>query len=971
MYTIVKKPFPEWQIPGFDHHDKTWSNKLVIAFDTEYQSGVTKTIDMGGKPQEVHQRRLEDIISIQLAFNYENNNPMQVFIHREPTDPVFEFNDLFKYAKKYLIDIGVHKKVTKWINDNAFYFEIWTFFGGVDLSALNQAELVLTEGLSKRSKKSKQNKKFKRVVTSNLVTMQSNIAFTNKPLNLLLRDKYKHQVDYFPKQRLIIRDMTKLAPGKSGLAALGDLIGLHKLDTEQWDLADGHQPGYYKSHMSELWEHRRDDFIDYAMTDTVITALYGSFMIGFQDNLSSQHLGNFKPSEIKPSISSIISSVIGVRNQAPADWIIKKVIGDISHFKNNKDVGSYLRDICTFKSDKDAKNALKELYKSKTANDIKDWIIINLDFDALRKGYKFPRTDSANKHHKHLVNDMTTKIDLPLNELFNDANNAYYGGYNVCHICGVLENSNIYQSCDLKSAYNLAGHTLPDIAPGLGVWKSCTKVGHDRFQEIVDEMEKLNGPYTVGCGVFDIDYPDGHTNFVITPKKIDDGPRYLRHVHNVTLTYTDAYTAWLSGAHVYTHRLNFVVQAKFNAKNMENVANEGIIQDLFQEKREQCAEGDPHGVLFKTCGNQAYGATSQGLKKKKSRDYNDGQSYFVPFSKISNPLKAAQFTAITRYHIVLMQLAIQKVDAKAQFLNCVTDGVLVMTKNKLDDEAINAEIDKLSDHRYHDAIKYHFNGQYFKNKGGTDATLANLRTRLTFSKDGALHAMVGINSYKMPPEKVFQDYIEQSAVKIPVKDHIISSLVEMRHNKKFDHIQNSWNVDKDLYLGYDFAQIPVEYISNGKYAYWQTRPYKNEDEFNSVQWFGRELIKYGPYYTTEYAPFFKQTIDEKLADYWVAESSFGSFVKNHKDNEPVKANEVYQNWLRYCLRNNLDLDASYQTIVDLFDENGWIYANSRGDDIGLPQLASFKKAKYRYANRVNKHGEELINYVLLHNVGLI
>ena len=59
---------------------------------------------------------------------------------------------------------------------------------------------------------------------------------------------------------------------------------------------------------------------------------------------------------------------------------------------------------------------------------------------------------------------MTNKIDVPLNRMFNDAVNAYNGGYNIVIYTGIIPQGGEKRDWDISSAYSEAGHLLPDIA---------------------------------------------------------------------------------------------------------------------------------------------------------------------------------------------------------------------------------------------------------------------------------------------------------------------------------------------------------------------------------------------------------------------------------------------------------------------------------------------------------------------------
>lgn len=965
---MYRDKFPiDWEVPGFDADGLNGpSNKVIVAYDCEYRSGVTTTIPIGGHDQEASQRRLEDIISIQLAFNYENREPVQYFLHRDQKEPAFRFYDLIKLLKEYLSDVADYPALKQQIP--TFTIELWTFWGGVDITAFADVEKILSEY-----------KKDKNAI-SKVVTMHGNTVFTSRPINLIVKTRQNKPYKLFKQMRLTMRDMTKLAPGKSNLEALGTLLNVPKLDTEAWDRQDGLTEGYYKAHMNELWQKRQSDFIAYAMRDVVITALYGSFILKFQAGLSDEDLGKFVPAQIKTSLGAIAANIIAERNSHSADWIVEIALDTVRELSvNEKDCIAYLEPICAYRFNPITKARdydFDELFfAGATDATTREWLTQHLDFDAIRKGYRFPRTDiTDDSNHKHLVNDIKNRIDLPQATLFNDAANAYVGGYNVVLVPGIIPKGGYKVDIDLKAAYNTSGHVLPDIAPGLGneVFNDIRNIPEKDFETVVRYAEaKLNGPYTVGVGVFNITYPKDYRGFVITPKIIDDGPRYLLKQDEVTLSFTDAYTAWSCGAKVFTHRLSFPYQAKMDPAKMNDICSEGIVQDVFQQRRNRYPnKQDPMNVMNKNVGNQSYGVTGQGIKEKRSRDYGNGQSYYIPFSQATSPLKAMQFTAITRLHITLLQRAIWQVDPAAVFLNNVTDGCLVYTQTKLNFDAVAVAMNKLVDDRYRQAVQANFNGVYFEEKEGSSDDTANLRTRLTFSRDNELKAMVGINQKKLKPEDVFTQYLDQNAIQIPVENRMISGLVDMRHQLKFQHLQTSWIESSSLYLGYDFAQWLTSYQSTGKFVLWSSQPYESIDQYRRLQHFGRTLIKYGPFYSAEYAPFFQRTLDEYAAGF--KPRYFGEFIKADLPDEdnpkrvPYRAEEVYVNWLRYVIREARDTAEAYETIDDLIADNGWAFHN-KGELTGIPQFDSFKK----YIQRHKNNKKEMINYVLLHRVGLI
>lgn len=956
---VQQKPFSQWQLPDED------SGKVIIGFDTEYQSETRNHIPIGGELIEVNQRRLEDVISIQLSFNYCNRSPTLYFIKRDPTDDVFRFSDVLKLLKKYLRHIGCYDEVKKL---RKFTLEFWTFWGGVDLSVFKDYEKILTENARKKDKVSK------------IVAIHSNTVFTSQPLKLVVRDKNRNIVKLTKNDRLVIRDMTKLAPGKLNLAGLGKLIGVPKIDTEKWDTQDGYTKGFYKSHMAKLWLNRQSDFIDYALEDVVVTALYGTFILNFQQNLTKDGFGDFKSLQLKPSLGSIVGTIIGYENEQSADWIVDEVIKLLSQLNqrsdNDEDFESFLKTVCkpeltNIKGKVERNYHFDELLAEPTPQHLREWLIDHLDFDKIRKGYAFPRTDISNdSSHKHLVHDMTNKIDAPLNRMFDDAVKAYSGGYNLVQWTGVLPASGEKRDWDLSSAYSEAGHLIPDVAPGLGAvkFKEFHNLAANQFSRIVKATRKMNGPYTVGVGIFDIEYPKNYKGFVITPKNVNDGPRYFRKIQEVYLSYTDAYTAWICGAKVFTHRITFVKQSKIQSGTLKGVSQEGHIQDIFQKRREQCTHGSPEDQMNKNVVNQCYGVTAEGLKMKTSPDYNNGRPYYVPFSRITNPLKAMQFTAITRLHIITLQRAIWSVDPSTIFLNNVTDGCLTWTKKPLDIDDIMGAMDQITmkeNHWYHNMVHQFFDGKYVKKKDGTGQETANLRTRMTFSRDNQLKAMVGLT--KITPKEVFENYLDLNRPTINVVNHQITGITTMRHEQKFQHLQTSWDQPTNLYFAYDMAQVPTKYHRNGKFAFWETRAFESEDEFNRIWQPGRDLLKYGIWYSASYAPFFAKAFRELQQGY--RPTKFWKVIKKdrHGNSYYHRGTEVYRNWVFYVARRDFHVTQSYRTIEQKFIEEGWSYLRG-SEERSIPQLQSFRATIRRIQQN---HIKVLPNYVLLHEVNLI
>lgn len=967
------RSFDNWKIPDNDMNSDSPDNRVFLAFDTEYHSGTRNSLDIGGKMIEVNQRRLQDVDSIQFAINYRNIQPRLVFIHRDTEEPVFCFYDMFREVKRYLIDIGVFTTLQG--KKCPIYFELWTLWGGVDVSVFSDYEKVLLEG-NPHGKKGK-NGKQQEVPTEKLVTIHGNTIFTSKPLRIMIQDHYRHSIGWFAKPRLVIRDMTKLAPGKMSLKTLGKMVGQQKLDTTKWDKADGYSNNFYKKHMSILWQNRPSDFVSYAMEDVAITALYGDFILEFQHQLTIDGFGDFKPLKLKASLGSIDASIIACRNQEPAQWIISEVNRRVNRLLEEGspgDMSSFLKPICKYQLRRHGKKIKRDYdFKSLNRSNIVSWLNTHLDFDVIRKGYRFPdlRMKSI-PHHNSSVHDITNRIDLPLNDYFDIAVKSFAGGYNVTLITGILPSGGEKRCIDLAACYSESGHLIPDIAPGLGEIKTFKNVSSPDFSNIVNFANHVNGPYSVGVGTFDIIYPPTYHGFCLTPKNVNDGPRYFTHIEQVTLTYTDAFTAWKCGAQVYTHKLTFIQQSVIKQGSLNGVCMEGKIQDIFQKRREKCAHHSPEDLMNKNVVNQCYGITAEGLKMKKSRNLGDNKSYYVPFSRVTNPLKAVQFTAIARLHIIYLQNAIRKVDHNALLCNNVTDGCLIWVKKPLTWEKLNGAMDKATNSWHRTMIHSFFDGKYLKLKEVSTDDVANLRTRLSFcrdctdpnnSKDNGIKAMVGIQD--ISPAQLFHDYLDSGKPLINQREHMITGLVDMRFVEKFQHVQSAWNTTSDLYLAYDFAQWPTEYHCCGNFVYWDTRTYHSEDEFLSLWSRGRDLMRYGTWYLADFAPFYYQTLvglekGFKPCRWYRADPKANNGFS-------YDGTEAYQNWLLYTSVMKLDSKEAYEYIAAAFKTHGWNYI--RGKVIReMPKYQSFL-SKLRRINQ--RHYKLVPNYVLLHELNLI
>ena len=281
-------------------------------------------------------------------------------------------------------------------------------------------------------------------------------------------------------------------------------------------------------------------------------------------------------------------------------------------------------------------------------------------------------------------------------------------------------------------------------------------------------------------------------------------------------------------------------------------------------------------------------------------------------------------------------------------------------------------MDKVTNHWHREMIHGYFAGKYLKLKEVSDDDVANLRTRLSFCrdctdpnspKDTGIKALVGIQD--ISPSQMFCDYLDVGKPLINQAEHMITGLIEMRFVEKFQHVQSDWDTTSDLYLAYDFAQWPTKYHCRGKFTYWETRPYRNEDEFLNLWSKGRDLMRYGTWYLADFAPYYYETLigleqGHKPCHWYRVDPKTSS-------NLDYDGTEAYQNWVLYSSVMKLDPKEAYEYIVTAFKTHGWTYVRGKTAR-EIPKYQSFRSKLRRIDQR---HYKLVPNYVLLHELNLI
>lgn len=799
-------------------------NEAIVAIDTEWDSGKTD-------PTEPKTRAYEDVLSIQLVM-YFRGRLCRVFIKRELDSEPFYFNDCLKqiyaFANKHS-NIHEHFTAEKRLLNNKKYpdatplkLSFIAYWGGVDYSAMKDWEKVLDSG------------KVLAVNKHAIVTpVDMAVSYTDTP--------HKRRLTFTTS----MRDMLKWAPAGSNLEKIGEMLHYPKLNTEAWDKQDGNVIGHYKGHMSELWLRRPDDFIDYAMRDSDITLMYYASLVG--------------QTGMYPLPSSASS------------YAAKLVIAELE----SRHVGGSVNDSADFVDDLKSRAAL---------------------------GYVLP-VQYYDKNHKPIYDTQAT-IDqvrpTKYNTAFWRAVDAYYGGLNVAYVSGYIGNAMYTVDIDLEGSYNTNGHLIPSLRPsartvttasGREIKRSYTFDAMDdgTAQSTIAKLyefcsDELNGVYTVGVCTATVEWPPD-AQFITTPHRRNDleSPVYVRSVGvdgedsiADTLTLTDVLNAFEAGAKIHLITLDICPQSILAQDLATGKLNAwGAVQDQMAKQRATAiANGDTFGNQFyKLVGNVVYGKTGQGLHRKNTRDFESNETSLEPLSSISEPFQAAQYTALTRYHLRVLLDAIDQVVPGRHFMqSATTDGVAISSDIAFADsefsdfgldyynQKINEAMKDIASPVYKMAVNKYFNGRCFKFKGLSHTTAFTLKTRVNGTRDRTLEALASING-KTATDVV--TLLEQHVSKIVNEQNRIINIVEMKHSTKAKHLLSEKTQFVTVALGFDFSRLPTTFITtqNGL-GYYQTQPFETQDQLLTYKAAFTTMLKTDGYYiyTTTAAPFFLATI---------------------------------------------------------------------------------------------------------------
>lgn len=843
-------------------------------------------------------------------------------------DPLPKSTLIKKFTKKDLKDPDTRKKVMQ-RKPKLLLLGHW---GGVDWSIFDDFDDILQN--------------------PNVMVLDKQAAITRQLASVVYFDRHRHLHGF----RYDIRDTIKLAPGTAhGLDALGDTINFPKLDTEKWDVEDGYDKGFYKTHMGTLLKNRPDDFVAYAMRDVDVTWLYADSFIKKMIELPSVALHG-----LPMTLGSLSGSSAG-RLRREDDLYERAMLEDLYDRKvisldyyNDKTVDTAYLDYVNGDIDYD------EFIDRRSFDNSFMQLVKGLFNTHLADGYRQKDSHKADGH-KDTDEPLTADNVVPYDDNhshYQDERAAYFGGYNVAHNSGYYNADKYKVDIDLKSAYNVSGHLIPKFylnkpwdsftasSETNHCWFKVDQHGDRRWyfdnQWFLDKIAAINGPYTVGLCNAAVYFDDNNDNLILNPyraaRDYGQGPKYVRYA-NSTWTITDVYNAILGGAHVGILSFSIASQEILYENGTTQSADyemnwAGQFQDQMAQLRAKYKKGTLENLLYKELGNSVYGKTGQGTHAKKTRSIVTNEMSYEPLSPISNPILAAQYTAITRYHIRLLTLAIKQLGGEIS--NVTTDGALVLFDKpfeKIDkqlyqlmqsyaaDPMGRVLVDNAADPTpsmdtrgiYQLVTDTYFNGAYYEQKGEGKEEGVELRTRV----NGVLNTEIGAQaSIKDGSAELVVNAIKNHQAVYVNEQTRISSLYKMIHEDRIKHMLSESTVPIHVALSYDFSRKPNKFHVQDPsgLGYFDTVPFETVEEQSLYKAVAMGLLKHEDHflYDAKSFKYFKATMfnveknnmrtTNKITMEYRAKQLVAAIVSGQQDFKSLK---------------DIDKDTLYQQLVDL------------------------------------------------------
>lgn len=781
--------------------------RLVVSLDSEWDwtKGKVKLVrPTDDVDEQVPQLRFtSDVLNVSYALWSPDRADLEpwtgvmvnqdVGVHKKPGDPTSGFN-LRQIIIFFLDQAYQHLGLDPRVKDVDLM--LTGFFFGVDLSAFegfNALDLPLVVK-GKHFIASAQPYKL-RVHSQALYRKQRRWLSTHEGATINdvpenLQDTIVH---------LSIRDAGLLAP-QGGLATLGHMVGLEKLDTQEDDQRMGHPIGYYKQHMDVYQQECPDRFLEYVTVDALIPLMYMRQVTETFD-ISWHHL-----SKVPMTISQIGAKKVQQRLKADPSQVI--------------------HDPLTSSADR------------KTT-----------PLDTARKGYVEPflwaRQSYFGGFNVPFYSGIVygTPVDTDLTSAYN-TNGSLMSKLDYSK---PITDDLTKLGADFAVKYDHAidGRKLDKYLRQMHGYPFITGV----VQADVDYPKGTTLTMT----------PDSARH-----KKLGHSPAYVLHNKQVWITVIDLIAALEHGAKctVYTvfvpaqswDELNAWGASQLEFRRLREKAK--AERNLYPKGSPEYQAKDADQILLKLAGNAIYGKAAQSVSRKKIRDYQSNLVAAMPGSSITDPFIAASYTAFTRYLVWHLYDAVAKVyKDKVLPLNITTDGYTFALQpgQHFDFDRVHKIFLAGLPTFYWERLQAIGAKAGFEQKVmGDDETfedkpcwIVNLRTRFNFTLGrDVIEALGGVRTGTYTKEEIW-NALNHDYLALEVKEWQMTSLTEMKYGTK-NHRQGvltDFPLLKSISLGYDGSYKPDKWLPTP----WQGRgfttvPYDTMRQHDSWKLHTKELV---------------------------------------------------------------------------------------------------------------------------------
>lgn len=738
----------------------TKSDTFFVGIDCEYVSKQLKDSAVNSKVRD-----LNNVLSFQLyAINAKGTKRNGIIVHNT-TNQHFVQSELISAIQQVIEPLRFAN--VKEPSARRAVVHLLGYYSGVDISCFAGWERFWNN--------------------TNTIVLKKNAPFSLGTVRKTLSDGSSMVID--------ITDMMNDAP-IGGLATVGDMVGIPKIDTEKYDSEDNLPRGYYKEHMDVFRQNRPNDFNRYALNDAIITLEYGLFL--------RKMLGKIP----RTTGSYAASQVSKQRQDYPEQFLA------------------------------DPDHPIREYVQSKGA-------------ERIRPGqadlYEEARKALFGGHNCAYVSGWGYGRVLDF-----DLASAYNVGGHLLPIVDYSDDSYPIIKPEVLPNYMKRGSFNSEVCNSFRL-RDCA------FDKIGEQMDKTS-VFLIGIGKFKIDYPEDTKFIVTPSHSETGAPIYVKHycdwcplldAYNAWKHGARVYVIRLRVPKQNQDGLNVFGDFQNKEIKLRNAAKAKMKHS--KKGSPQYAQANGEQLLHKLTANSTYGKTLQGAGNRKSRDFDTYLMGETPKSPVTDPLIGDNYTAFTRYLVSILYDASNHCSNKALQLNITTDGLTLVVAPDVDANQFIQEMTHYYNRKmepfYFDRLHLAGKKRGFELKANVIGHWFNVRTRvngnLAYSKTGngifATASMVGQKSYNLFHQvKANTIFIKNSSWKL-------SNLSEMKFRLKNkygrqEQVEQITNVS----LGYDFSYKPVELKQGIDHCYFTTLPFDNREEHDNAKEMGGKLVKVFP-----------------------------------------------------------------------------------------------------------------------------